>query len=86
MTIGKMKFVWMITWKLMASVGNEPLVGENENLVRGGVFFLGCGGISFGGFATEIVWIRLISSGELGKGVEPLSKFPKRGALQDLNL
>ena len=44
----------------MASVGNEPLVGENENLVRGGVFFLGCGGISFGGFATENVNLSVV--------------------------
>ena len=84
MTIVKMKFVWIITWKLIVSGGSEPLVGENENLVGRGFFFSGCGGISFGGLATEIVWTRLISCG--GKGVEPLTKFPKRGALQDLNL
>ena len=81
MTIVKMKFVWVITWKLMVSGGNEPLVGENENLVGGGVFFSGYSGISFGGFATEIVWTHLISSGDWGEGGWTSDQISKKRGL-----
>ena len=83
----------MITWKLIDTDGNEPLLGEDKNLVGGGAFSSSSRGeISFGGLATEILWIRLISSGRRGgwssdqiskKGRFAGSQFVQRVAEKD---